>query len=147
MTYVRSEYRTKKFATGGAVILGNGEDAIMRPPPGDAPPIDVPIPEDSAPADQVALAIERARSFRKQMPLPEVRQPVTERSVVSGPVSRESMSWSGRREDRPGQITLSPAQVEAAKIAGVSVVQYAQQLIRLREEKANDPLKYGSGGQ
>lgn len=112
----------------------------MKPPPA---PIGVPddIPEDAAPADQVAATIERARSFRETV---EVRQPVSER-FVSAPVSREAMSWSGRREDRPGSITLSIAQREAAKIAGISEVDYAQQLIRFREEKANDPAKYGGG--
>jgi hypothetical protein len=45
-------------------------------------------------------------------------------------------SWSGKREDRPGSITLTPAQKEASRISGLSEVEYARQLIRLREEKA-----------
>jgi hypothetical protein len=134
--YVHSKYKSRKFATGGAVILGHGETAIMRPPPGEPPAIEVPsdIPEDAAPADQVAATIARARSFRET---PEVHQPVSERSIVSAPVARESVSYSGRREDRPGSITLSIAQKEAARIAGITETAYAQQLIRLREAKAN----------
>lgn len=136
MVYLHSRYKSRKFATGGAVILGNGEDAVMRPPPGEPPPIDVPddIPEDAAPADQVAATIERARSFRNDVPAVK-QSPVSERRF-SAPVSRESVSYSGKREDRPGRITLSIDQREAAKIAGISEVQYAEQLIRLREEKA-----------
>lgn len=152
--YVRSQYKKpKKFNLGGAVILGHGETAVMRPPPGEPPAsIDVPddIPEDAAPADQVAAAIAKARNPRSEMPSlhneaePENVQP-QRRGIVSAPVSRESMSWTGRREDRPGSIRLSAAQVEAAKIAGISTVEYAKNLIRLREEKANDPDRYGSG--
>ena len=73
--YVRSEYKKpKKFNLGGAVILGHGEDAVMRPPPG--APINVPTDtEDATPdvsADAVAAAIERARSFRKNVPAVKV---------------------------------------------------------------------------
>lgn len=145
--YVRSEYKKpKKLALGGAVILGQGENAILRPPPGDVPPIAVPddIHEDAAPVDQVAAAIQRARSFRNDVPAVKVQPPVNER-FVSAPVSREAMSWSGKRDDRPGSIRLTPAMQEAAKIAGISLAEYSRQLLRLREEKANDPLKYGGG--
>lgn len=138
--YVRSEYKKpKKFAIGGAVVLGSGEDAIMRPPPGEPSPIDVldDIPENVPAADQVAAAIAKARNPRSEMPLPDVRQPVSGR-FVSAPVSREAtMSWTGKREDRPGSITLTAEQKSAAKIAGISEVEYCRQLIRLKEAKAN----------
>lgn len=144
--YVRREYKAKKFATGGAVILGNGEDAILRPPPGEPAPIAVPddIGEDAAPADQVAATIARARSFRNDVPAVKVQPPASER-FVSAPVTREAMSWSGKREDRPGSIVLTPAMKEAAKIAGITETAYAIQLLRLRQEKIDDPAKYGSG--
>lgn len=139
--YIRSEYKKpKKFAIGGAVILGQGESAIMRPPPGEPPPIDV--PEDAAPADQVALAIQRARSFRNDVPAVKV-SPISER-FVSAPVSRESVSFSGKREDRPGRITLTPAMKEAARISGLSEVEYGRKVLLLREAKQLDPDKYGS---
>jgi hypothetical protein len=54
------------------------------------------------------------------------------------------VSYSGKREDRPGSITLTAQQVEAAKIAGISLVEYSRNLLRLREEKAADPARYGS---
>jgi hypothetical protein len=38
--------------------------------------------------------------------------------------------------ERPGRVVLTPAQVEAAKIAGVSLKDYAEQVLRLRAEKA-----------
>ena len=134
--YVRSAYRAKKFATGGAVITDDGGSTlVMKPPPG---PMAVPedISEDIAPVDQVAAAIERARSFRELVP--DLPKPIEDRSLVSAPVSRETMGWStGRTESRPGRLTLSMAQREAAKIAGVSEAEYATQLLRLREAKDN----------
>lgn len=45
--------------------------------------------------------------------------------------------WFGGGEDRPGKVTLSIAQKEAARIAGISEKEYAEQVLRLREEKAN----------
>lgn len=143
--YVRREYRAKKFATGGAVILGQGENAILRPPPGEAPPIVVPddVQEDSVPAAQVAAAIARARTFRNDVPTVKV-QPAANERCFSAPVSREALSWSGRREDRPGRMTLTAAQREAAKISGLSETEYARNLLLLREAKAADPDRYGT---
>jgi hypothetical protein len=56
---------------------------------------------------------------------------------VSAPVSRESyangsLDASG---NRPGSVRLSVAQKEAARYAGISEVEYAKNLLRLREEK------------
>jgi hypothetical protein len=151
--HLHSRYRSKKFATGGAVILGHGEDAVMRPPPGEPPAIEVPSVDDAPPADQVAAAIAKARNPRSEMPLPEVRQPdlrggvlLERRGIYSAPTNcRENMSWSGRREDRPGSITLTPAMKEAARISGLTEVEYSRNLLRLREAKAADPDRYGSG--
>lgn len=67
------------------------------------------------------------------------------RGIVSAPVSREAPSWTGKREDRPGSITLSLAQKEAARISGLTEVEYSRNLLRLREAKAADPDRYGSG--
>jgi hypothetical protein len=115
------------------------------------PPEVVDDAEDVAPEPTVTSALEIAAKYSGsaseqsigQMSLPGVRQPVNDR-FVSAPVSRETTSWTGRREDRPGRITLSVAQREAARISGLTDVQYAQQLIRLREEKAADPDRYGA---
>jgi hypothetical protein len=46
---------------------------------------------------------------------------------------------------RMGRITLTMAQKEAAAIAGISQAEYALQLVRLREEKAQG--FHGGGGQ
>ena len=56
------------------------------------------------------------------------------RSAVSAPPSREPPASQGLRNS---QIKLSPAQKEAAKIAGIEEKEYAKQLMRLRDEKAN----------
>ena len=59
----------------------------------------------------------------------------TRPAMVSAPVSREAPSnGSG---DRPGRITLTVAQKEAAKIAGISEKEYAEQVIKLKEHKLN----------
>lgn len=65
------------------------------------------------------------------------------RATVSAPVSREAPSSSGTGE-RPGRITLTVAQKEAAKISGVTEVEYAKNLQRLKNEKANGNY---TGGQ
>jgi len=64
------------------------------------------------------------------------------RATVSAPVSREAPSSSGT--DRPGRITLTVQQKEAAKIAGITEVEYAKNLQRLKAEKANGNY---TGGQ
>ncbi len=54
---------------------------------------------------------------------------------VSAPVSREApLSSSG---ERPGQIRLTVAQKEAAKISGVSEKEYAENMLKLKAEKLN----------
>lgn len=54
--------------------------------------------------------------------------------MVSAPPSREVPSSSG---DRGSRVTLSVAQKEAAKIAGVTEKEYAENLLKLRAEKLN----------
>lgn len=62
-------------------------------------------------------------------------QPRTRSSMVSAPVSRDPPADS--RGERPGQVRLSVAQKEAAKIAGISEKDYAEQVLKLRNEKLN----------
>jgi hypothetical protein len=45
--------------------------------------------------------------------------------------------WSGGGERPTGRVRLSPEQVEAARISGVSLAEYAANVLRLREEKQN----------
>lgn len=65
------------------------------------------------------------------------RQPVQQQkgSIVSAPVSREAPSTPG--SERGGKITLTLAQREAAKIAGVSEKVYAENLSQINKMKAN----------
>jgi hypothetical protein len=55
---------------------------------------------------------------------------------VSAPPSREVPSTSGTRNRDNGRVTLTTAEKEAAKIAGVSQEEYALQKLRLLEAKA-----------
>ena len=90
--------------------------------------------------------IEEIRSRMESKKAPKVEEPEEEppqkRGIVSAPVSREAPSSSGT--DRPGRITLTVAQKEAAKIAGISEVEYAKNVQRLKAEKANGNY---TGGQ
>lgn len=65
----------------------------------------------------------------------EEPQPRTRSSMVSAPVSREAPPDS--KGERPGQVRLSAAQKEAARISGLSEKEYAEQVLKLRNEKLN----------
>lgn len=83
-------------------------------------------------SDEYFKFIEENLGLRQRESDPE-DEPARESSVVvSAPVSREPPTPSGQRTTR---ITLTPAQREAAKSAGISEVEYAQQLRRLQELK------------
>jgi hypothetical protein len=60
-------------------------------------------------------------------------------SLVSAPVSRDTVANGGYNSygDRPGRVTLSKAQLEAAAFSGITPKEYAEQLLRLREEQKN----------
>jgi len=62
-------------------------------------------------------------------------EPQTRGRIVSAPVTRDAIASHG--QDRTGRITLSVAQKDAAKIAGITEKEYAEQLIKLREHKTN----------
>jgi hypothetical protein len=56
------------------------------------------------------------------------------RVQVSAPVSREVPTSTGRRE-RSNSITLSPAEVQHARVAGISIEEYARQRLKLEAMK------------
>jgi hypothetical protein len=97
--------------------------------------------ESVSPVDRV---VDEARSPRfandtADVPARDQYEPFERTRNVSAPVSRETMANGGydRYGDRPGRVTLSVAQKEHARIAGISEREYAEQLIRLREEQKN----------
>jgi hypothetical protein len=57
-------------------------------------------------------------------------------SYVSAPVSRESASNGYDYSDKGSRVKMTPQMKEAARIAGISEVEYAEQVLRLRQEKA-----------
>lgn len=57
-------------------------------------------------------------------------------SMVSAPVSREAPT-GGRAETNPSKVKLTPAQKEAAAMAGITEVEYARQLLNLGKAKAS----------
>lgn len=63
-------------------------------------------------------------------------QPQNRSSIMSAPVSREVPGSGGQRQ-QPGQVRLTAAQREAAKMAGVSEKTYAENLQKLNDMKAN----------
>jgi NAD(P)H-hydrate repair Nnr-like enzyme with NAD(P)H-hydrate dehydratase domain len=56
--------------------------------------------------------------------------------MVSAPPSRDVPNSSGKRQSN-GKVTLTPLEVEAAKIAGISVEEYAKQKVRKAEMVAS----------
>jgi hypothetical protein len=58
------------------------------------------------------------------------------RRTMSAPVSRDAPSLSAARHES-SRLTLSPLQLEAAKISGISEFEYANQLRRLMQAKEN----------
>lgn len=71
------------------------------------------------------------------------RQPAQRSSMVSAPVSREAPSTPNTQ--RSGEIKLTVAQREAAKIAGVSEKIYAEQLQKINKAKANGSYELKGG--
>jgi hypothetical protein len=63
-------------------------------------------------------------------------------NIVSAPVSREVPSSSGTKQS--GKITLTKDQQEAARISGVTETEYARNLVKMNEAKANGQY---TGGQ
>lgn len=88
--------------------------------------------------------VEERLGLREPRPAPveeHMEEEPPARRITSAPPSREAVSSSGKRVET--SITLSQAQKEAAKIAGISEKEYATQLLKLRQEKANG--NYGGG--
>jgi phage I-like protein len=83
------------------------------------------------PATHIADEMQQARQDASEPPPTPPRPP-----MVSAPVSRSIPNGSGRRHT-PGKITLTAAEVDAARTAGVSVEEYAKQKIRLAEMRAS----------
>ena len=73
----------------------------------------------------------------------EPKQEQQRTNIVSAPVSREVPSSSGTRQNS-GKITLTKEQAEYARISGITETEYARQLTKLNEAKANGQY---TGGQ
>lgn len=89
--------------------------------------------QPAAAAEQVVEDVQQ-RIERERQPEPPPRMP-SRGSVVSAPVSRQGPAVAGYA--RNGSITLTPQQVEAANMAGVTPGEYARQLRRYNEMKAS----------
>jgi hypothetical protein len=88
--------------------------------------------EDVSDVSPVDRALEDARpSSLDYEPLSSV--PSNRSGMYSAPISREVPS--GSYSDRPGTVRMTPAMKEAARISGVSEREYAENVLRLREEK------------
>jgi hypothetical protein len=42
-----------------------------------------------------------------------------------------------------GKVRLTPQQIEAARFAGISIDEYARQVLAMQEARKNDPDRYG----
>lgn len=72
----------------------------------------------------------------REAPEPEAEKPARKGPMVSAPVSRDVPNASGKRVGN-GKVTLSPAEVEAARISGITPEEYAKQKIRKAEMVAS----------
>lgn len=81
---------------------------------------------------------------RQPKKIEKIEEPVQQQrtNIVSAPVSREVPSGGATRQN--GKITLTALQREAAKIAGVTEAEYARNVQKLTEAKANGQY---TGGQ
>jgi hypothetical protein len=85
-------------------------------------------------SDEFYSRLEAEIGIKKPDAQPE---PKPERTpIVSAPVSREVPSASGQRAGN-GKTTLSAAEKEAAKMSGVTEVEYARQKIKLAQMRAD----------
>jgi hypothetical protein len=67
---------------------------------------------------------------------PRQAPPRTAAAIVSAPVSRDVPDGIPR-ELKPNQVRLSPEEIEAARLSGISTVEYARHKLRLLQEKAS----------
>jgi len=90
-------------------------------------------------SDEYLEAMETKLGMRQaeteEEPVVTQRQPAQRTSIVSAPVSREAPSTPN--STRNGDVKLTLAQREAAKIAGISEVEYTKQLQKINKMKAN----------
>ena len=82
-----------------------------------------------------AEAAATAPEFFKPPPPKQPVQP-SRSAYMSAPVSREVPDGIPR-ELKPSQVRLSPEEVEAARLSGISTVAYARNKLRLLREKAS----------
>jgi len=68
--------------------------------------------------------------FFSPPPSPPARSEPNPSSLVSAPVSRSIPSASGKRHQSPGKVTLTPSEVEAARLSGVTIEEYARQKLK-----------------
>lgn len=69
----------------------------------------------------------------------------SEREItVAAPVSRETRSSANGQPNGGNQVLLTPEQRDMARSMGLTDVQYAQGVARLREEKKINPEKFGT---
>jgi hypothetical protein len=76
--------------------------------------------------------------FKAQPPaISAPRQPPSRSSHYSAPVSREGSPGNYSSDDNPRSVRLSPDQLEAARVSGVTPTEYAKQLVRMRRMQAS----------
>jgi hypothetical protein len=89
------------------------------------------LPPPNSGAEHMAEEMQ-ARAAEHAPPRPQPREPQVSR-YMSAPVSREVPSANGSRQS--DKITLTADQKEAAKMSGISEVEYARQLMRINEAR------------
>lgn len=65
--------------------------------------------------------------------------------TVSAPVTREGGSMTEGNKSSDNRIVLTPEQREFARTMGISEVEYARQQLKLKQDKKENPERYGMG--
>lgn len=85
-----------------------------------------------------AFSSEYFESMERHLGMRKAQAVQEDRDVpVSAPVSRSTPSNSSATTSDPGRVSLTKEQREAASMAGITELEYAKQLIKLRQEKSN----------
>ena len=87
-------------------------------------------------------SLEDHLGLRGEQSVNQQQQPAQRSNIVSAPVSREVPTGGGNRST--SKITLTAMQKEAAKMSGISETDYAKQLIKFNELKANGQYTGGN---
>ncbi len=93
--------------------------------------------------DEYFKFLDRELGFSKPPPKTEERTDDEEEStIMAAPVSRDNVSPSNGQSQQSNRVVLTPEQRDFAKSMGVSELDYARNVLKLRADKKSNPDRY-----